>query len=600
MKKIAMLLMVFLLMVMIFIQPTYATTPPTAHEMSGEITWSRSSVDGYYYIQSDYILIDFSGDVSMEFGSALGDWEQAFVAAAGDFNSVLEISGSNQVVAKTYLIAYEVPDAPQVLFLFDDAAQDFSVDLRDYQDMYMQITLLLNPTPEPVSPSLVNNVEFWMNNYRSEYTFNIMTYRDVLPDQTIASLPLTAGNPYQAGLTGNVTDWVYNDLTNTFGASVQYYSEYSTEIPNVAFSDDAFLDRVESIDYYTIEGEKFFQFNFTNNDNVLLTASGQYASQWNMFALWNLTTNEFIMYNKALALTYIEVTEDRQIYGYLYLPNIPVEDLIAVSGSFNYRYGYKNIFGTQKYNDWEKAVFFLEKDEASFGSQSIWEGALPQWSYDMLAASIPAFVIGGIISMIPGMQPIGFTLLAAGLGGIIAGNVGAIQHVMTGKTDEIDTITPTQDLKYTLNEHYTLASGSITVLPNNAEVHKLYYGLFTKTGTNVVEPAADTLVYTEITWATNGQVYTLDEKLIDSEAVLDQDYLNSLPPEGSGSWLDDLFAGAPTWVIILGALIVAGIVLPYVEKALNSASSITKNPRKLLILAIIVVITLILSGIIRI
>jgi len=601
MKKIISLIILLAIALAVAIRPVYASSVPISEEVSDELSWVVGAIGGYHYAQSNRILIDFA-EVEMEFGAVLGDWAQAFIAAAGPYYSVLEIYDTNLMGTplKTYRIAYELPDAPDILFLFDDAPNDYTVDLRTYQNKYMQITLLLNPDAEPASPSLLTNAQFYLNNYRLEYTFNIVTYRDVLIGQTIADLPITAGNPYQSGLTGVVWDWSYNEITNTFGAKVQYYAEYDLAIPNVAFTDDAFLDAVESIDYYTVDGAKFFQFNFIHSENVLLTGSGQFAKRWNGFALWNLTTNEFIMYNKALALTYIEVTSSREIYGYLYLPNIPVEDLLSVSGNFFYRYGYKNIWGTQKYEDWEQAVFFLEKDEQSYGSQSMWEGALPQWGYDVLASSLAASGIGIILSMVPGLQPIGFTLLATGVAGIVAANVSAIDHAITGKTSEIQTITPSSTLRYTLNEHYTKAAGSLMVLPTNAKVHKLYYGLFTKANTNVVEPDAETLVYTEITWATKGQVYTLDPEIIDSEAVLDEDYMNNLPQEGSDSWLDDIFSDAPEWVIVILVVIAILFIAPTVDKGTTSLSNLFANRRKAIIFIIIVIILLIYLGVIRI
>lgn len=601
MKKLTILFILSIIAAASLIQPTFATSLPISEEISDEIGWTVAATDGYYYAQSDRILIDFA-EVEMEFGAVLGDWAQAFVAAAGPYNSVVEIYDDDELgtLVKTYMIAYELPDAPDILFLFDDTPNDYTVDVRSYQNKYMQITLLLNPDAEPASPSLLTNAEFYLNNYRLEYTFNIVTFRDVLQGQTIADLPTTAGNPYQSGLTGVVWDWSYNDVTNTFGAKVQYYSEYDLAIPNVGFADAAFLDHVESIDYYTVDGQKFFQFNFIESENVLLTGSGQFAKRWNGFALWNLSTNEFIMYNKALALTYIEVTEDRKIYGYLYLPNIPVEDLLSVSGAFYYRYGYKNIWGTQKYEEWKQAVFFLEKDEESYGSQSMWEGSLPQWSYDVLSASLAAASVGIIVSMIPGLQPIGLTLLASGVAGIVATNVGAIEHAITGKTSEIQSFIPSSTLRYTLNEHYTKASGAITVLPTNAKVHKLYYGLFTKANTNVVEPDPETLVYTEITWATKGQVYTLDSEIIDSDAVLDEDYMNNLPPEGSGSWLDDIFGDAPEWVIVILVVIAILFIAPTVDKGTTSLSNIFANRRKAIIVIVITIILLIYLGVIRI
>lgn len=599
MKKILILMILFIVSLMVFIQPSYALVSPE-HEISDGLTWTSGAVQGYHYVQSNRIRIDFA-EVEMEFYSTLSSWSQAFLAANGPYNSVLEIY-SNQISGtplKTYMIAYEAPDAPEMLYLFDNTQGDYNVSLRSYKDKYMQITLLLNPAAEPTSPSLITNAAFYLNNYKQEYSFTINVYYDVLQNQTISSLPLTSGNPYQEGLTGTVWDWAYNQSTNTFHAKVNYYMEYNLSIPNVGFSDGSFLENVVSIDYYSVDGQKYFQFNFDENDNVLLTGSGQFAKKWNGFAVWNLSTNEFIMYNRALALTYIEVTEDRKVNGYLYLPSIPIDDLVAVSGSFNYRYGYKNVWGTQRYDPWKKTVFFLEKDKISYGSQSIFEGAMPQWSYDLLAGSLAAFATGAIVSMVPGLQVIGLPLLAGGVAGIIGTNVGAIDHAITGKTSEIQTLTPPTLLRNKLNDHYTKAVGSLMVLPTNAKVHKLYFGMYTKTGTNVVEPDADSLVYTEITWATKGQVYTLNEKLIDSKAVLDEDYKNSLPPEGSGSWFDDIFKNAPKWVIALAIILVVLVVAPALDKGTSSLSNILSNRRKVLIVIVIVIIFLFVTGIIK-
>lgn len=600
MKKLTILILLFILSMLMIPSDTYASDLgfPGSIKMD-ELSWTRAASGGYYYIQSNRFLIDFS-EVDMEFNTQIGDWEQAIVAYAGDFNSRVDIYETDVSLSslKHFNISYESPEVPEVMFLFGDEVQSYTADTDQYMGKYMQITLMLNPSP----PSgLVTNIEFWMNNYHDQYNFIINTYRELLIDQTIEDLPLTAGNPYVSGLTGTVHDWVFDDVTNTFAAKVQYYYEYNISITNIAFADDAFLSNVESIDYYTIQGEKYFQFNFIDNENVLLTGSGQFAKQWNGFALWNLSTNEFIQYNKALALTYIEVTEARQMFAYLYLPGIPMDDVLNVNGHINYRYGYKNIFGTQKYNDWEMAVFSLEKDAESYGSQSIFEGALPQWSYDVLGGSIAAFSIGIILSMVPGLQPIGLTLLLGGLAGIVSVNAAAIHHVKTGLTTEIETITPNTTLRTTLNNHYTLAAGSLTVIPTNAQVHKLFIGTFTKTATNVVEPDANTLVYTEVTWATNGQVYTLDQKIIDSEAILDQDYQSNLPVEGETGWFADLFGGVvPPWVIWTGVIVLILYFAPTVDKGTTSLTNILGNRKKTVLIAVIVIILLIVAGVIRI
>ncbi|MBU1141617.1 MAG: hypothetical protein KKG64_03750, partial [Firmicutes bacterium] len=387
----------------------------------------------------------------------------------------------------------------------------------------------------------------------------------------------------------------------TFVANVTYYNDYPIAINNVSFGDQAFLDKVESVDYYTVDGDRYFQFNFLNNENVLLTGTGQFAQAWNGFALWNLTTNELIVYNKALALTYLDITEDREIFAYLYLPGIPMDDVLAVSGHFNYRYGYENFLGTQKYEEWQTSLFALEKDRESYGTQSIFEGALPQWSYDAAEYSLAALAVGSVLSMIPGLQVIGVPLLFASAALMVSSVATAIEHVTTGLISEIETITPSTTLKTTLNNHYTLASGALTVLPSNATVEKLFLGLYTKPGTNCVEPDADTLVYTEITWVTNGQVYTLDENYIDSGAVLDVDDQAALPVEGTNT-LDDFFASLGEYgiyFIILAVIVVGALVLKYLDSGLTSLSRITKDKRKLFFFALIIATILIILGVIR-
>lgn len=601
MRKIVISILTLCLSLLLITPKTYANSPSFRVNMADDITWFQAASDGVHYLTTAEILIDFA-ELEMEFHTTLGQWENAILPSVNTYNSVLEIYDNNETgdFIKSYRIAYEDPSAPELMFLFDDQMnQSYTVDMRDYRDKYMKIILLLNPNAQPSSPSLLSNAQFYVNNYRSQYTFIINVLRETLANQTVDDLPLTAGNPDQVGKTGIVRDWVYNGLTNSFAAVVEYYEEYDLIIPNVAFRDAAFLDKVESIDYFSRDDQKYLQFNFFENDNVLLTGSGQFAKKWNGMALWNLTTNEFIMYNKALALTYIEVTPSREIFGYLYLPSIPIDDLLAVSGHFKYRYGYTNFWGTQKYEDWQKAVFHLEKDKQSYGSQSIFEGALPQWTYDVLATSLASVAIGSILSMVPGLQPIGIPILALGVAGIVVADVGAIQHVITGKTDEMQSFVPNITLRNTLNEHYTKAAKSMVVLPTNAKVHKLYMGLFTKTNTNVVQPDADTLTYTEITWVTKGQVYTLDEKLIDSKAILDQDYFDSLPPEGSSPW-PDLFGNLPSWIPILGITILVLLIAPTVDKGTSSLSNIFSNRKKFIIVLIIALIILFATGIIRI
>ena len=601
MKKILAVLLLFILAAFTVTSYTYAVETTTT-SIERDFTWDDGASNGYAYAVTDRMLIDFeiisvfmSTTVEGSYNGSVTtpDWENFAIPSIGGYYSRIEVysTASSTTVLASAVLDYEAPEATE--FLLGE------LDVSNYADSYIQIILMLNLDTKPVD--FYYNIDTQLNKADC-FDFQVEVTRTINQINTVDALPMTTGNPYQRGLMGTVTSWEYQEAQNQFVASVTYYSEYQLTIENIGFGDTAFLDQVESIDYYTVDGEKYFQFNYIENENVLITGTGQFATQWNGFALWNLTTDELVVYNRALALTYLEVTDERQIFAYLYLPNIPVDDVLAVSGNFNYRYGYLNLVGTQKYQDWQNALFVLEKDQESYGTQSVFNGALPQWSYDAAAYSLAALTVGSILSMVPGLQVIGIPLLFVSAALMVSSVGTAIDHVVYGKTSEIELITPSTTLRSTLNQHYSIAAGSTTILPSTAKVHKLFLGLFTEIGTNVVEPDDETLVYTEITWVTNGQVYTLDESLIDSQAVLDLEYAAGLPAEGS-NWFTDFLASLGPWatvLLVIGGIIVFGSAITAIEKGLGSLSRLTRDKRKLFILGLIVIAILIALGVIRI
>lgn len=596
MKKIAILLILLAVAFLIIPSKTYAIE--TFTNISDNLTWSKAAENDIVYVQTDRFMIDFSS-IEIEINTSLSEHFNVFIAAANDLYSRVEIYDSvdSQIILDWYYIAYEIPSATEMMYSFGDDGIGL-IDVTQYTGKYMQIVLLTNPDPAVV---VYGNIDFYLNNYRTEYSFNINKYHIINPATTVDTLPFTAGNPnpdFVSLKMGEGLDWAYDTTTNTFAITIRYFEDFMLTIPNITFGDDAFIDKVQSINYYTIGTEKYLQFNFLNSGNALLTRSQDYQKQWNGYAVWNLTTNELVVYNRALALTYIDITDSRDVYAYLYIPNIPIDDLITVAGHFNYRYGYTNFLGQQRYYDWETSVFVLEKDRASYGATSVFEGALPQWSYDLLENSAAAFGIAGmIINKIPELSATSFYLNLASFG-MIPVVAGGIQKVATGNISEIETITPSTTLKTILNNHYTLASNSLTILPSDAQVHKLYLGSFTKYQTNAVEPDPSSFIYTEITWTTAGQIYTLDERFIDSQAILDIDDQANLPPEDAPFVFDwSQLSDTVKAIAIIAVVVVIFVILPSVDKGLTAFTNITKNPRKLLMTIIIAFIILLLLGV---
>jgi hypothetical protein len=534
-KKIMLLLMTSILMNFTLFQTLHATDNEWEISITGDLTWSIGvNGTGRYYIESNRFLLD-SHKLSMMLSKHIEDFPNVFVHSTGTTYTNWSRVEFYDTDVSSNLLGYRsimnAIDAPDYLTL---GISSFS-QLEQYKNKYAKIIIMFNTSyAQPITSNMTRNILNDFAYYGYDFTIQMAYEVTSVP---ITSLPITSGNPYQLGETGIGFGWDY--LDNTFYISITYGKVYNLQITNVAFADPSFLERVNSVDYYTVDGERYLQFNFKDNPNALLQApeGSNYTGNWNGFAVWNLSTNEFIMYNRAIALTYIEVI-DRNVYGYLYLPSIEMDNMLSVAGSFNYQYGYRDFWQTQRYKDPEIAFFNLEKDRQSDGRLGGIEGALPQWTFDLMQYSLVAVGVGTILSLIPGTQPVGVPLLVAGLAGMMTSGAYTVYHVLNSGIDELVPITPTGDLRTRLNTHYTAAAGTTVTLPTQAKVHKLYFGLFSYPNTNLVKPLDDTFAYTEITWVSKGEVITLDERFIDPKAILDIDYANSLPKEGQNPVVD--------------------------------------------------------------
>lgn len=621
MKKLFITVIIGLMALLSIAQSTYASSlmldglpsEISEHTFSEEdFEWQRITLDGKYAIRTLRFQIDFT-DVSMEFNTNISGWENFIVQQVGSTYSRVDIYNDQLygTPVKTYQITYEAPEATELLFL-SDGLGSWQVNVEDYQGKWMSITLILDPG---ASITLINMVEYWMNNFPGMYDFNITAYYNINYYSTVADLPLTAGNPQQEtpGMTGDVVDYFYDDENHRFIATVRYIEEYALAIENIDFGEENFIDKIAKINYYSIGDEKFFQFDFVDSEEVILTLSGEYATLWSGFAIWNLTTNKFYIYNRALALTYIDIEPDRDVFGYLYLPNINIDDMLSVSGFFSYRFGYKNIIGQQKYRAWETATFALEKDEASYGSSIFNYGVLPQWTYDAVKYVGFSNPIATLFTMIPGLEDIGFYLNYVGrYSGFLSATLtgaGAIDKVVTGKIDEIETISPDGTLREKVNELWTEKTGELIVLPTNAQLHKLYFGAFTDYNTNVVDIDEDTLTYTEITWMTDKKIYTLTEPMITEVTTLDPE--DAAPPEDDWDLFEmikefilalfkSLFIPeVPSWLKVLigvgiSIAVIWGIIA--ISKFFKSAKKALKKPAVLIGLGIAIFLILFLLG----
>lgn len=598
MKKIVSFIILSILALMVSIQPTYAEATT---QIKNDFTWGLSNDGTVMSLRSQRKEINFS-DIFIQIDTAYYEYDYLFVPDAQGIHSRVYIyeTPTSSIPLKSYDFEHEVPEATDVMYMMEN--DNPYLNFQSHIGLYMQIVLVMNPLVTSGNAHFEgpgSQFQYWFYEYPELHHFSILVGYEIIYNATIADFPETSGSPYGEGELGTVLDWNYNETTDTFSGSLLYNQRFFFTIPGVTFGSDDFLENVESVQYYSYEDEKFFLFTYTGSEEVL-TAANPEAAAWSGFAIWNLTTNELVSYNKARALTYIEVLPNRDMFAYLYLDQIPVDEILTVSGFVDYRY-IKNNFSTlwrTVYGDWNRHNFYLEADAETYGFV---DSTLPQWALDIMYYSSAAGIAAGILGMfVPGLQPIAFKLLAMSFAlAVTTEVVGGLTTVIQGQTDEIQTISPTTSLRATLNSHFALASNSAYyLLPSDATVSKLYLGNFSQIGTDYVEPNGDTFTYTEISWITNGKVYVLDEKVIDTQAIVDQDYLDSLPEEDPNFW--DLLAKYGTIVIVVVGIIAVMILLPIIEKASTSLKRLVSEPRKLFIFAIFVVIVLIMTGVIRI
>lgn len=353
----------------------------------------------------------------------------------------------------------------------------------------------------------------------------------------VSALPNTEGNPYMDGLTGTATFLYAN---GDFEAEVFYEGlAYNFKIEDVGFSSTTFLANVASVSYYTIDGSKYLQFNYAGSPNVLLNATGQMTNHWSGFGLWNLTTDKITITQRALVLTYINMDKDtRDAFAYMYMPTVIMDDLISVSVAFNYRYLYP--FGIK--GKWEDGARVLER-----GVESL--DGVPQDILDLYSISGVALVAGAFIPVVR------WPLLLAG--GIILNiaNYQLLEYMLTGAIEEIEPVTASATLRLELNEYYTRLAGRPVNVGTSEQVYRLFLGNFSAIGSSDAEIDNETYKYTEITWMTDGELYSLTAPYLDQHSIINDEWIERVENHGElnlPAWVKTIAYIALTVIFILG------------------------------------------------
>lgn len=393
---------------------------------------------------------------------------------------------------------------------------------------------------------------------------------------TVQDLPTTTGNPFPDAESNGIYGSVHfnvNPINHELSRTVSYAGN-TYQMAKVILDDISFLQNVEKSYYYTKGEDKFMAFFHKDGDFL----SGSTAKKWGGFTIWNLTTNEIIVTNRVWVLTYVDVTSDHKAFAYYYMPEIPVEDLLSVALTFQYRIGKKGIgtLWSQQWSEWETKELRLEKDAQSL------EAAIPQWTHDVYTASTVALAAGAILTAIPGTQPIGIPLLAIGSIGLATASTGELIARLSGGLNEIEQVIPDTILKNKINKHYSDVAGKeITINLATNKLYKLYLGSYSGSMVNYVEFDESSFTYTEVSWVSNGTVYVMDGEHIFGQFNVDDKYELEKPKDDPGL-LPTIDMIIEAVIFIVAAFVVGSVVVILIKQG------ILTDPKKALVFFIVV------------
>ena len=354
-------------------------------------------------------------------------------------------------------------------------------------------------------------------------------------------------------------------------------------VEDVIFPNDDFLDNVEKVYYYTLDEEQYLIFYYADIENEAIE-----TSLVTKFAFWNITQNEVYYQQSLRVLTYLEKDDDRNIYAYAYIPDVPVDDILLATVKFDYRFYepkflYDWIAGS-KPTEWQTRMLSLEKDILT-------DPTMSQWTYDVLSYSLPALFMNTALAVIfpasaPVTVPLAYTSLLATFTGLAG---GAIDMVLMD-TSQITRINyPSNDLRYRINEHLQDLNGG-PIEFGTTPIYRFFLGGYAKPGTSDVEINPDSYQYLELVYTSQGEVYTFTEEYIEDETVIDDTWIDNLPDDEG--LIDTIVDGANG---IYLSLIVPLVTIMFVYMGVKG--NVFKDMKKLIIIIPLFVLVLYLLGV---
>lgn len=353
-----------------------------------------------------------------------------------------------------------------------------------------------------------------------EHTEVVETIDPVTDDNPWNALPATTGSPVNPdGYWGYVSNIVVDQQEISFDVNYQ-----GTTYPVSTFSVDGdldFIDKSNDVLYYTDpdNGDRILYFNFgeTIYDAILATRTFSTVNEWKGEALWNLTQNEIKVTDVIRVYNYIpEVDADGNVFSYFYMPDVPIDDLISVTGVLAFRYWddgflwtdpepgdiqYKTVAAVKGETTTVNELWF----EKVYQTAYITESMLNDATINGISPGYGWVIAGGVLVLVNG------TILVHDVTEWFAYDIEQIEHVI-----------PSIVLTNEINNYIAEVGGDDQFSPDIDKLYKLH--LATLQDGDEVEVMSDYSNIIQVVWQTDGEIY-----------VLNEDYIDNIPWGGPGT-----------------------------------------------------------------
>lgn len=517
-----------------------------------------------------------------------GVTRKVFTISNAKYISQVKITASysDAVVLARYYFAYGENDSVMILKDIEGNIADLGNHKGD--NMWIYIAMNSGLTYDETRAVHSNTA------YHEEDYFSLMvSYNPIVidpdpedPSEQVSQLPNTQGSIFDNyNQMGEVT-WTIDGYDATF--QILYNGVYQLNYTFNSSTDMSIFEESSEAYYYSYEGQKFIVFN--HGDESMFDERNFRTKTFVPYTIWNLSTNQLSTIDEFNVYIYVREESGNNLYAYFYVDEFVIEHLLSATISMQYRY--VPYIGSK--GDWQPYFKVLEAGNINPGSIS--------WQLQAAAISSTATLIG---MAIPGLQlpaliigtPVTAALMFLSYDQLIDG-----EALFTGSIEEIAEVTaPTTSLVNEINgalsEQYDAFQG---INLSSFTLWKLHLGTFNKAfqqgvEVNMEEDPAFNIV--QFRYQTDGQVYTMTEEdynvVFVPGALEEKDVLISIP-EG---WTLERIG---TIILVLVGGYVALKILPALDKGAGSLINIIRNPKKLIVIGLIILVVLYLSGVISI